>query len=204
PYLAEHAARLATQLLVETAGGRWVGHADVVDDLPPRPVISFRPRRADEVIGLATPPKEQRALLVRLGFESRKEDVTAPTGRGGAATREIDVVEEVARFRMEEVPFTLPARRAMFGALTPLQRLQRRVEDVLAGLGLVETYTPSLRHDDLDPSAWRLSEPISVELAGLRPPLPPSLVGAAPADGGPGGHGIAPLCGAPRDPAGGR
>ena len=34
PYLAEPAARLATQLLVETAGARWVGHADVNDGLP--------------------------------------------------------------------------------------------------------------------------------------------------------------------------
>jgi hypothetical protein len=31
-------------------------------------------------------------------------------------TREIDVVEEIARFRLEDVPFTLPARREMFGA----------------------------------------------------------------------------------------
>jgi phenylalanyl-tRNA synthetase beta chain len=80
---------------------------------------------------------------------------------------------------MDEVPFTLPARRAMFGALTPLQQLQRRVEDVLAGLGLVETYTPSLRPDDPSPGAWRLPEPISVELAVLRTRLLPSLVEAA-------------------------
>jgi phenylalanyl-tRNA synthetase beta chain len=89
------------------------------------------------------------------------------------------VVEEVARFRLDEVPFTLPARRAMFGALTPLQRLGRRVEDVLAGFGLVETYTPSLRQSDPDPGAWRLPEPISVELAVLRTRLLPSLVDAA-------------------------
>ena len=41
----------------------------------------------------------------------------------------------------------------MFGALTPVQRLRRRVEDVLVGLGLAETYTPSLRADDQDPHA---------------------------------------------------
>jgi phenylalanyl-tRNA synthetase beta chain len=94
-------------------------------------------------------------------------------------TREVDVVEEVARKRLEDVPFTLPARREMFGALTPLQRLRRRVEDVLAGLGLAETYTPSLRPDDLDPNAWRLPEPISAELAVLRTRVLPSLVEAA-------------------------
>ena len=49
---------------------------------------------------------------------------------------------------------------------------------MLAGLGLAETYTPSLRPDDPDPNAWRLPEPISVELAVLRTRLLPSLVDA--------------------------
>jgi phenylalanyl-tRNA synthetase beta chain len=66
----------------------------------------------------------------------------------------------------------------MVGALTPQQRLRRRVEDVLVGLGLTETYTPSLRPDDPDPNAWRLPEPISAELAVLRTRLLPSLVEA--------------------------
>jgi phenylalanyl-tRNA synthetase beta chain len=67
----------------------------------------------------------------------------------------------------------------MFGAFTPLQRLRRRVEDVLSGLGLAETYTPSLRSEDPDPDALRLPEPISVELSVLRTRLLPSLVEAA-------------------------
>jgi phenylalanyl-tRNA synthetase beta chain len=102
-----------------------------------------------------------------------------PTWRARDVTREVDVVEEIARKRLEDVPFTLPQRREMFGALTPLQRLRRRVEDVLVGLGLTETYTPSLRPDDPDPSALRLPEPISAELAVLRTRLLPSLVEAA-------------------------
>ena len=179
PHLAGQAAALATQLLVETAGARWVGHADVQGTLPERPVIAFRPERADSVIGLATPAAQQETILASLGFDLRDGDVAAPTWRAREVTREIDVVEEVARFRMDEVPFTLPERREMFGALTPLQRLQRRVEDVLAGLGLVETYTPSLREADPDPAAWRLPEPISVELAVLRTRLLPSLLDAA-------------------------
>jgi phenylalanyl-tRNA synthetase beta chain len=179
PYLAEQAAKLATQLLTETAGARWVGHSDVTGELPERPVIHYRPQRADEVVGLSTSPEEQLSILGRLGFERRGDDVVVPTWRARDVTRELDVVEEIARFRLDEVPFTLPARRAMFGALTPLQRLQRRVEDVLAGLGLVETYTPSLRQDDATPGAWRLSEPSSIELAVLRTRVLPSLVDAA-------------------------
>jgi phenylalanyl-tRNA synthetase beta chain len=179
PYLAEQAAKLATELIVSTAGAKWVGHVDVKAELPERPVISFRPERADELVGLATPPAEQTAWLERLGFDTRDGEVVAPTFRARDVTREVDVVEEVARFRLEEVPFTLPARREMFGALTPVQRLRRRVEDVLAGLGLAETYTPSLRPEDPDPQAWTLPEPVSAELAVLRTRLLPSLVDAA-------------------------
>ena len=179
PYLAEPAARLATELLVETAGATWAGHVDVEQGLPERPVVRFRPARVDEVIGIETPAEEQIGWLERVGFEARDGEVVAPTWRARDVTREIDVVEEVARERLEAVPFTLPSRREMFGALTPVQRLRRRIEDLLVGLGLTETYTPSLRADDRDVRAWRLPEPISVELSVLRTRLLPSLVEAA-------------------------
>ena len=55
PYLAPVAATMATELIVELTGARWVGHEDVHEQLPERPIISYRPERADEVIGIATP-----------------------------------------------------------------------------------------------------------------------------------------------------
>src|SRR5262249_27224475 len=103
--------------------------------------------------------------------------VVVPTWRARDVTREIDVVEEVARFRLEDVPFTLPARREMFGVLTREQQLRRRVEDALVGLGFAETYTPSLVPDD--ETTWKLPEPISVERTAPRTMLFPSLVDAA-------------------------
>jgi phenylalanyl-tRNA synthetase beta chain len=177
PYLAEPAASLATELLLELTGAEWVAHNDVFPNPPERPVVTFRPERSDEVIGLETPADQQYAILGRLGFERRDGDVVVPTWRARDVTREIDVVEEVARFRLEDVPFTLPERRAMFGSLTPLQRLRRQVEDALAGLGFTEVYTASLRPDD--ETTWRLPEPISVELTALRTRLLPSLVEVA-------------------------
>jgi phenylalanyl-tRNA synthetase beta chain len=179
PYLADQAAKHATQLIVETSGAEWVGLGDVQGDLPERPVITYRPERADEVAGIPTPADEQARWLERLGFEGPDGEVVTPTFRARDVTREIDVVEEVARPRLEEVPFTLPTRQAMFGALTPIQRLRRRVEDTLTGLGLAETYTPSLRPEDPDPQAWKLAEPISIEFAILRTRLLPSLVEVA-------------------------
>ena len=177
PHLAEPAAELATRLLLDTTGGRWTAAADAHAGLPERPVIRFRPARADEVIGIETPAAEQYALLERLGFDRHGDEVVAPTWRARDMTREIDVVEEIARFRLEAVPFTLPKRRAMFGTLTRPQQLRRRVEDALAGLGFAEIYTPTLRPDD--DTTWRLSEPITVELTALRTQLLPSLVEAA-------------------------
>jgi phenylalanyl-tRNA synthetase beta chain len=65
----------------------------------------------------------------------------------------------------------------MFGTMTPQQQVRRRLEDVLAGLGFSETYTPTLRPDDETP--WKLPEPITVEMTALRTRLLPSLVEAA-------------------------
>jgi phenylalanyl-tRNA synthetase beta chain len=177
PHLAGPAAELATRLILATAGGRWTAHADVHAGLPERPVVQFRPERTDALIGVETPPERQLRLLERLGFERRDGDVVPPTWRARDVTREVDVIEEVARFRLEDVPNTLPARREMFGALTREQQLRRRLEDALVGLGLAETYTPSLVPDG--ETTWKLPEPISVELTALRTTLLPSLVDAA-------------------------
>ena len=179
PYLAPQAASLATQLLVEIANARWLGDSDVHGELPARPVIRFRPGRADELIGLETPPDEQRATLGGFGFEVDEGwNVTVPTWRSRDVTREVDLIEEIARVRMDDVPFTLPTRRAMFGALTPLQRLRRQVEDVLAGLGLAEIYAPSLVPAAAEPEGLALPDPMG-DQAVLRQTLLHGLVDAA-------------------------
>jgi phenylalanyl-tRNA synthetase beta chain len=179
PYLAEQAAKLATQLLVELGGARWTGHADVLAGLPERPVVRFRPARTDAVIGIETPPHEQHAILRRLDFEVDGEQVVVPTWRARDVTREIDVVEEVARFRLDAVPFRLPMRQAMFGRLSKAQRIRRLIQDVLVGFGYSETYTWSLLPEDPEPGAVELQEPISSEQAVLRTSLVDGLIASA-------------------------
>jgi phenylalanyl-tRNA synthetase beta chain len=171
PYLAEQAAKLATQLIVQLAGAKWVGHTDVHAGLPEPPVVRFRPKRADAVIGIETPPDEQHAILRRLGFEVDGEQVSVPTWRARDVTREIDVVEEVARFRLEDVPARLPWRQAMFGRLSQAQRVRRRIEDTLVGFGYSEAYTWSLLPEGGAPEGVRLQEPLSSEQAVLRTSL---------------------------------
>jgi phenylalanyl-tRNA synthetase beta chain len=179
PHLAPQAATFATQLLVELSGARWVGASDVHGDLPDRPAVRLRPERADALIGLATPPAEQRRALEAFGFDVDDDfTVTVPTWRARDVTREVDVIEEIARVRLDDVPFTLPERRAMFGALTREQRLRRRVEDTLVAAGFAEAYTPSLVPAATEPDGLALPEPIG-DQATLRTTLLHELIGAA-------------------------
>ncbi|HWQ02080.1 MAG TPA: phenylalanine--tRNA ligase subunit beta, partial [Gaiellaceae bacterium] len=179
PHLAEPAARLATELIVELSGADWTGAADVRAELPAPPSLTFRPERSDALIGVETQPERQREILERLGFDvSKKWKVDVPTWRARDVTREVDLVEEVARFELDRVPFTLPVRSEMFGTLTRDQRLRREVEDVLLGCGLSETYTPSLVSPGASPGGLGLPAPLTADLAVLRSALLPSLVDA--------------------------
>ncbi len=127
------------------------------------------------MLGLEVSADEQAAILVKFGFEQADGGFRVPTWRARDVTREIDLVEEVARFKMEEIPFTLPERDAMFGRLTRWQRLRRLVEDVLTGCGFSEAYTSTFVAD----GDVRLPEPLSQEAAALRTALIGSLVDAA-------------------------
>jgi phenylalanyl-tRNA synthetase beta chain len=180
PYAAEPAAVLASRLLVDLAGAEVVGSVDVNDGLPERPRVTLRPARTSRLIGLHVPEAEQRSILERLAFEV--DDgwaVTVPTFRARDVTREIDVVEEVARTVLHTVPLTMPLRRSVAGHLTAEQRFRRALEDVLAGAGFFEAYTWSLTASDPDPAALRLPEPMSGDQAVLRTTLLHGLVEAA-------------------------
>lgn len=179
PYLAEQAAKLATELLVDLTAAKWVGHTDVHDGLPQAPVVRFRPERTDAVMGMETPPEEQHAILCRLGFGVEGESIAVPTWRASDVTREIDVVEEVVRFRLDDVPARLPRREAMFGRLSRLQKIRRRIEDTLVGFGYSEAYTWSLVPLDSKTGAVELQEPLSSEQAVLRTSLVEGLLASA-------------------------
>ncbi len=175
PHLAGPAATMAARLIVELAGARWTGHTDVQATLPEPAVIALRPERTSAVLGLDVPSAEQSQILAKLGFEPGNGGFRVPTWRARDVTREIDLLEEVARFKMEAIPFTLPRRDAMFGRLTRWQRLRRLAEDVLTGCGFSEVYTSTfVAEGDL-----RLPEPLSQEAAALRTSLVGSLIAAA-------------------------
>jgi phenylalanyl-tRNA synthetase beta chain len=177
PHLAPQAAALATELIVDLTAARWTGQVDAKGELPQRPVVRFRPERANALIGVDLPADEQARTLEKLGFEVAGEDVTVPTWRARDVMREADLVEEVARFHLDVVPFTLA--RGGDGLLSRDQKLRRLVEEALVGAGCSEAYTPSLVADDPAPDAIRLPVALSSDYAVLRTTLLHGLVESA-------------------------
>ncbi len=179
PRLAEAAAVYASRLIVDLTGAELVGSSDVGAELPEPPVVRLRPQRTNAVLGLEVADEEQRDILRRLQFGVSDDwDVQVPSWRARDVTREIDLVEEVGRVVLDQIPFTLPLRRHVRGRLTKEQRLRRLVEDVLVGVGFDEAYTWSLAAADPRPDALRLPDPITSDQAVLRTTLLPGLVEA--------------------------
>ena len=181
PEMAEPAAVYATQLLVELCGARWMGETDVKATFPAAPghPAPARARRAGR--RHPDPAEDEQRRAARAARLRGRGDwtVQVPAWRARDVKREIDLVEEVARFRLEDVPPTMPERTEMFGRLSHEQRLRRAVSDLLVGCGFVEAYTYSLQPSDPDPAALALPVPLSEQQRVLRTTLLHGLVRAA-------------------------
>ncbi len=177
----ERALRRALEILLATAGGTveprvpdaWPVHWE-------RPLLTLRASRVEQVLGVGFPVPRLRELLEPLGFETVSAgeealEVSVPGHRGYDVTREIDLVEEVARahgfdaFPQELAPFrpgTVPDH--------PLFRLEDELRERLVGQGLFEAQTLSLVPRDQGDVA--LVNPISANEAALRRSVAPSLL----------------------------
>jgi len=177
-------ARIAHLLEKLGAGTARPGLVDV-RPVPraPRPV-SFRPARAEKLIGDAVGAARCEEILSGLGFEKQADEGEAsrweiPSWRGDVA-REIDLVEEVGRHHgLGRVPSTLPPARGLVG-LRPRQERDRRLRRFLAGAGLTEAITYSfVGLGEPDPGVVRLANPLSEDQGELRVSLVrPGLVDA--------------------------
>ncbi|HEX5609840.1 MAG TPA: phenylalanine--tRNA ligase subunit beta [Solirubrobacterales bacterium] len=142
PDLCMRAQRIASRLLIELCGAKLVpGTIDVAAETPPPAQIGLRAARVSGLLGMEISQVDQTAYLERLGFgvETDGADlrVTVPPDRWGDVTREVDLIEEVARVHGldEHLPTTLPSVAGLVGGLSRPQRLRRRAEDGLRDLG---------------------------------------------------------------------
>lgn len=188
PAFVEAGLQLATQMVLELAGGE--PSQIVRAGTPPVPgkVVEYRPGRCLELAGVDVPEDRQADILQRLGFTVTRGDpwrVAVPSWRrdvDGAA----DIVEEVIRIEgLDKVPST-PLPRAPGVAkptATAEQRTERRVRRTAAARGLNEAVTWSfISEAEAAPfggSAWLLANPISEEMKAMRPSLLPGLLAAA-------------------------
>ncbi|MDX6533554.1 MAG: phenylalanyl-tRNA synthetase beta chain [Gaiellales bacterium] len=192
PYLVPRALALASQLMVEVAGARMVpGTVDLHEPLPEPPVAPLRPERLERLIGMPYPPDRVSAILTRLGFEAVGDRWRVPTWRAGDVTREVDLIEEVARIDgLWKVPTLMPPHADAVGRLAGDVRLRRTVVDVLLGAGLSEAATVTFTDDELpdrlrlpsgDPrrDAVRVANPMSADQALLRMLIFPGLLVSA-------------------------
>ncbi|HUG52834.1 MAG TPA: phenylalanine--tRNA ligase subunit beta [Vicinamibacteria bacterium] len=147
--------------------------------------VALRPARVTAVLGAPVAVSESRRILSGLGFAvgepAEAWPVEVPTWRGDV-TREVDLVEEVARHHgLGRIPSTIPASTRVEG-LRPAQRRDRDLRSALAGAGLTEVVTyafvPDQPESTLSPRRLRLANPLSAEQAVLRDSLVfPGLVG---------------------------
>lgn len=139
-----HAQAIATRMMEELCGASVApGTIDIGPEPVPAAVIRLREARVAAILGVAVPSERQAEILAALDFSSTPAadglDVSVPALRRDDVTREVDLIEEVARIDgLERLPATLPARRGASGKLTHPQRVRRAAEDALVGRGLHE------------------------------------------------------------------
>jgi phenylalanyl-tRNA synthetase beta chain len=182
---------LATDLVLQLCGGE--ASKVTVAGKPPKPnrPFKFDSGLVKRLSGLDLGDGDIRRLLAALGiaFDGKGKNVKAapPSWRPDIAGP-ADLVEEVVRLTgIDAVPATPMTRTAGVAGpvLTEAQRRQRLTRRLLAARGFVEAVTWSFISPEQaklfggGQAELTLSNPISTELAQMRPSLLPGLIAAA-------------------------
>ena len=183
------AANRCIELIRELAGGELDGSAiDAYPLLEHRQPILLRRSELRRHLGMDLPPEETEKILFRLGIAPQAQgqtgwSCTVPTFRVDV-TREIDLVEEVARqYGYDRFPLRLPgAENGQAARRAPRAAQQDRVRELLLALGYSETLSNVLA--SRAQGEWSgtvpvaLENPLSEEAAVLRTSLLPGLLAA--------------------------
>ena len=186
------ASRRCCEIILETAGGQLLaGSVDTGERLPERSPISLREDKITRVLGIEVPWERSLDILVRLGCHVTDDPsdanarVLSPSHRSDL-TREIDLIEEIARIHGydqipedADVPLVSSAKR-------PKDVVMETVRRVVCACGFDETMTPSLigKSQSSAISPWTVEEPLTTLIPlleganHLRRSLIPSLISA--------------------------
>ncbi len=190
PELPRIAVEYATRLILDIAGG--VPGPTVLTELAQYladpPTIALRRSRIERVLGIRIEDAEVQRILSALGMQVATTEsgwiVVPPMRRFDIAIEE-DLIEELARIHgYERIPTTLPG-----GATRLASPSESRLDDAsarrqLAAREYLETINYAfvdaglLRNWQLEQDLVPLANPLSAELAVMRPRLLPGLVAA--------------------------
>ncbi len=142
------ASRRCCQLILETAGGTLAaGVIDVGRKSEPGKPVTLRFSQLQRILGIEVPADEVRRILTALGMEpTNKPDCTEviPPSWRRDLTREIDLVEEVARIHgYDQIPEDVRVPMAP-SARSPQDRVLEKVRHVMTACGFHEAVTVSL------------------------------------------------------------
>ncbi len=188
PALPRIAIEYATRLVLDLAGGTPAPVTEAVNaaHLPVAAVITLRRARIQRVLGIQIADADVERILRALGMDvvaaGEGWQVTAPSRRFDIAIEE-DLIEELARIHgYEQIPTTLPggAARVAMPSETRLDELSTRRQLVARDLQETINYAfvdaALLGSWQLDQNVVALANPLSAELAVMRPALLPGLV----------------------------
>ena len=194
-YITELGMARALHLIQELGCGEITSSAFDCSAGAPREGKRFTAslKRINAILGIEVPAEDVLRILKNLNFEIVRDgdtlDVTAPRYREDIEVGEPDLAEEVIReYGYDHViPTFLKAAQVTTGGKTPAQQRRERVCRILCGQGYHEAYTLSFYADsDLDflripadapeRNVLRIKNPISANLAIMRPLLAPSLM----------------------------
>jgi phenylalanyl-tRNA synthetase beta chain len=172
--------------------GAGTARGTVVDRYPVRvepTVLKLRRHRIAGLLGVAIPDSDVRRVLEALGFALRDGeagwDVTVPTRRVDV-TREVDLIEEVARHcGFDRIPATFPALAVPPPPVDPRITRARQLRALATGQGFFEAVTfgftsaAAAEAFATNEAIVPIRNPLSEAFAVLRPSLLPGLVESA-------------------------
>ena len=168
----EHAIRRSVSIIVATAGGE---PAPVLLDACPRPwrapVVTLRPERVGQLLGVPFGARDLTNLLEPLGYRCTPAagaiEVTIPGHRSYDTLREVDLIEEVARvYGYDRFPDSLGAFRPGTVPDDPLLRLHDHLRTALVGRGFLEAHTTAFAPEE--EGEVEVLNPVSAEESHLR------------------------------------
>ena len=163
------------------------------DDMRPvaavETTVRLRTARTNLVLGTNLDDATIASLLMPIGFvctptdEAGVQRVVIPSWRTDSST-EIDVIEEVGRHFGYQNIARQTLRTDLVGKLTPYQKQRRRVTHLLADVGALEVWTPTLMNPNdlmksgLPGDAVVLTNPLDKAESVMRTSLLPGLLRA--------------------------